>query len=104
MEPEFSRLAVATLIAAIIGSILDPNSEDAPPERRRSPRQPSDAPDAQAFAALAHLVRHFDFRARNFVGTQVPERVFDDLVEIRRMLGWTIEHQGQFGPTSDRPN
>ena len=79
MNPEFSRASVATLIAAIIGSVLD--SEDDVPESRRSPQQPPAEVPPAVLARLSSLLRHYDFRVSG--------------------IEETTKYQVAFGPSSD---
>ena len=98
MRGEFSRASVATLIAAIIGSVLDPG--DAVPGRPHPPRQSPAAilPDAEA--RLSDLMRHFDFRFHGYSETGMPPWLRSELVDIRWMLNETMDHQASFGSPS----
>ena len=102
MNPEFSRAAVATLIAAIIGSVLD-SAADVPDAPHTPPPPPDEVP-LDVPEVFDRLRGHLDYRVEQLEQKGVPPRLSAELRDIQWMLRETLRHQGQFGPTSDRPN
>ena len=96
MQPEFSRAAVATLIAAIIGSVLDP--ADASPAQPSQLPPPPGEPPPDALARLSSLLQHFDYRVDQFVEAGIPDRLPAEYRDLRWMLHETMKHQVAFGP------
>ncbi len=102
MEPEFSREAVATFIAATIGSILDPDSvRDVPETHPLSPRSSGEQDDPASFA---RLLEHLDFRAERLVGTDLTPQFFEELSRIRWIRHETLLYQSLVERDADRPN
>ena len=102
MEPEFSREAVATFIAATIGSILDLDSVRDVPETH--PPSPRSSGEQEVPASFAPLVEHLDFRTEQLVGTDLTPQFFEELSRIRWMPHETLRYQSLVETDADRPN
>ena len=93
--PEFSRPSVATLLAAIIGSIVDP--VPASPEAHHSPPQPPSEAPPDVLEQLKSLLFHYDRRVAEIGSTEIPERLRVEYGEIRWMLLETVRYRATFG-------
>ena len=100
MNPEFSRASVATLIAAIIGSVQDPE-DGVPGSHRSSPLPPGEAPP-DALERLSSLFRHYDYRVAEIGELGIPDWLWKEFRDLRWMLEETSKHQLSFGPSRDR--
>ena len=100
MQSEFSRAAVATLIAAVIGSALDPADVSLAPHPPLQQR-PGEAPP-DALARLANLLIHFDRRVAEIAETQPPGSLLDEYHDIRWMLQEIAKHQSLFAWAPDQ--
>ena len=100
MPPEFSREVVSVLVAAIIGSVTDPEA-DRLESTPLSPQPTGEAvPDARAKARLARLLRHYDYRVLEIAKFGMPERMWAEYGDVRRMLEDLMEYRLTVGPQS----
>ncbi len=93
MNSEFSRAAVASILAAVVTALL---------EAKGQVPEPPEPPAAGAGEAdfLENVLDHWEGHTLK----DAPPWLLHQFRDIRQMLDWTIRYQASFGPTPERPN